>query len=239
MVGEQHGVDVITLAQIIEVFARIEIVDRTPRSRMPFEMLAIGEKTGHMVVAGVAQTRYEAHRLVAVAVDEHAAQRVLLLDALFQDVVDEDHRHAKKHQEEDRDGHVAEQNSDENRHCHVDGTGQPQEQAQQRILAENSQADRADVAQRRITDDGAVSPESHERQQRKERGAEHPQQHEPPAETMIGPQVAHQQHRQRRCDRRSHVAAQYQPRVEIAIRQKFSKKGIPVYHKIHIDVFCF
>ena len=113
-VGEEDGVDVLALLQVLDILLRLEVVDRQVGQHVVLQRLAVGQEADHLVLLRVLQLGDERCPLVTGSVDEDPAAVEALLTAVLEQVVEDDHhdthddqgRKGQQHIEHQRDADI-------------------------------------------------------------------------------------------------------------------------------------
>ena len=172
-VGEEDGVDVLALLQVLDILLRLEVVDRQVGQHVVLQRLAVGQEADHLILLRVLQLGDERCPLVTGSVDEDPAAVEALLTAVLEQVVEDDHYDT--HHDQGREGqqHVEHQRDADIR-MPVLARNDGQQDGDADSLQEDGDAQPGQLTQRGVANDRLVGLEQQEGSQREDDGSTQP-----------------------------------------------------------------
>lgn len=176
LMSKEDAVEITLAAEPGYVVAVVEIVYRQSGENLVLVFGTIFQEAHDAVLPGVAQSCDQRRSLAAGTVDQHAHFLLLGVDAACDHLVEPQHKDADGHQRAKRHEEVDQHEVEYQRAGNevVAGGHAEHHEQQDDFLDEDRETELAELAQRRVADDKAVSTGEIERENRRACGRSHP-----------------------------------------------------------------
>lgn len=97
-VGEENGVNILAVVQVLDILFGLEVVDREIGQHMILQCFAVGQETDDLILLRILELGHQRNALVAGSVDQNPLAFAMPLTAVFEPVIDDNHGNAHNHQ---------------------------------------------------------------------------------------------------------------------------------------------
>ena len=97
-VGEENGVNILAVVQVLAILFGLEVVDREIGQHMILQCFAVGQETDDLILLRILELGHQRNALVAGSVDQDPLAFAMPLTAVFEPVIDDNHGNTHNHQ---------------------------------------------------------------------------------------------------------------------------------------------